>query len=293
MEQIIERFLKDRVENYRDICKDGIYIRLYINSYGDVGAARYLAHSDVYDKVLPRTMEASWLIDLINMDRPGVVQYYVADLGVSCRLNGMLHNTEEEIDFKNTGFFKYSVELWHFINQQKQNRRGLCELLHGRELTNAEFADVYDQWTLSINDDYLLVRLGSIAIKSDTLFMYEQNLSTDISILMNKRKTQMNHYEFIEKHGPKFSEMLGIDNVATMSGAHGDKCYQYRDAWEKQQIPFGIGCLVYLLTYVSPYSETVRSTDSGFVPPCDWVIYQIKNNPKIKEAIAAIGTESN
>lgn len=109
---------------------------------------------------------------------------------------------------------------------------------------------------------------------------------------LNKRKLQMDHYQFIEKHGPKFSEVLGIDNVATMTAAHGDKCYQYRDNWAKHQIPFGVGCLVYLLTYVSPYSETVRSTDSGFVPPCDWVIDQIKNNPKIKEAIEAITKEN-
>lgn len=82
-----------------------------------------------------------------------------------------------------------------------------------------------------------------------------------------------NHYKFIEYVGPYIQEMLGLQfNPNDLSVAHGDKCYGYRNVWEKAGVPFNHGALVYLLTYMAPYSQQVRQTDNGWVPVEDWVI---------------------
>lgn len=82
-----------------------------------------------------------------------------------------------------------------------------------------------------------------------------------------------NHYKFIEYVGPYIQKTMDLQfNPSDLSVAHGDKCYGYRDVWEKAGIPFNHGALVYLLTHMNPYSQQVRQTDSGWVPVEDWVI---------------------
>ena len=36
-----------------------------------------------------------------------------------------------------------------------------------------------------------------------------------------------------------------------MVSAHGDKAYSYKSGWEKENIPFNRGVLIFLLTYTS------------------------------------------
>lgn len=86
------------------------------------------------------------------------------------------------------------------------------------------------------------------------------------------------HYDWLHENLKSFSEVVGTEIHSGFIGAHGDKCYGYRDEWEKESIPFGLGVAIYLLTYVRPYSKTVRQTESGWVAPEKWVVDFFKTN---------------
>lgn len=85
---------------------------------------------------------------------------------------------------------------------------------------------------------------------------------------------EISHYDYLEMILPKFFKDVGVDweSNAGIISAHGDKGYGYKHQWEDSGIPFPEGMAVYLLSYVSPYSETVRETDSGWIDPGQWVI---------------------
>jgi hypothetical protein len=95
----------------------------------------------------------------------------------------------------------------------------------------------------------------------------------------------LNQYEYIEQYGKQFSEDVAVVNINHFSVAHADKCYGYRRLWEKNNVPFNKGVMIYLLSYLFPYSDTVRETVKGWVSPDSWVIDQYKNNQKIREAL--------
>lgn len=97
-----------------------------------------------------------------------------------------------------------------------------------------------------------------------------------------------NHYKYIEKHGKVFSDALGIDDVTKSLVADGDKCRQYKDEWEEDNVPFVIGAMIYIASKESKYSNTVRQTDKGFVKPCQWVIDKFKTDPEIIAAVKAV-----
>lgn len=85
---------------------------------------------------------------------------------------------------------------------------------------------------------------------------------------------RVNHYKYLDKHMPSVFTDLGLDMNRGNSGivaAHGDKTSQYKDCWAQVGIPFEHGCAIYLLSYVSPYSEESRQTKNGWVPPEKWV----------------------
>ncbi len=86
-----------------------------------------------------------------------------------------------------------------------------------------------------------------------------------------------NHYEWLEQNLQTAFAALGINHNNGIISAHGDKCYTYQDKWSKAGIPFNHGVVLYLLTYISPWSEscrTVKNANTGikWISPCDWVI---------------------
>ena len=84
-----------------------------------------------------------------------------------------------------------------------------------------------------------------------------------------------NHYHWLDKNLSFFLKRIGIKNPNDYMGLisnHGDKCYSYRDKWEKHGIPFEKGVAIYLVSYVFPWSKTVRNCPDGWVKPDDWVI---------------------
>ena len=84
----------------------------------------------------------------------------------------------------------------------------------------------------------------------------------------------MNHYDYLEKHLPTFFQNLGIDweRHRGVILAHGDKCYGYRQTWEKEGLHFFHGVAIYLLTYTHPFSQEVRGSPLIWVSPRDWVL---------------------
>jgi len=90
----------------------------------------------------------------------------------------------------------------------------------------------------------------------------------------------MSHYDYLEDQFMDFYRAacqscgVAIDlNVNEgLIGAHGDKCYSYRDAWRKAGLRFEQGVAIYLLTHLSPWSAEVRMTEHGWVAPYDWVV---------------------
>lgn len=97
-----------------------------------------------------------------------------------------------------------------------------------------------------------------------------------------------NHYKWLEKNLPDFMNKLGIDFEKRCCGiitAHGDKCDSYKSRWSKAGIPFPHGVAIYFLSYLKPFSEEVRQTESGFVEVGKWVI---DNYPKFKQFLPNI-----
>lgn len=87
-----------------------------------------------------------------------------------------------------------------------------------------------------------------------------------------------NHYKWLDENLPNFLDKLDIpkEYASGLIVAHGDKCYSYKSIWKEAGIPFEKGIAIYLVSYLHPYSTTVRETEHGWVNPCDWVIYQWK-----------------
>lgn len=94
-----------------------------------------------------------------------------------------------------------------------------------------------------------------------------------------------NHYKYLEKVLQTIAnncEELKNKDIMWSIRAHGDKMYGYRDSWEESGVPFYHGAVIYLFSYLPPFSSTVRNTNKGWVPPCDWVI---ENYSKFKDLI--------
>lgn len=83
---------------------------------------------------------------------------------------------------------------------------------------------------------------------------------------------RVNHYKYLDKYLEDFFRAIGLvkGQWVGMSGAHGDKCYQYKAKWEKAGIQFPHGVAIYLASYCYPFSEETRNQDQPHVS--DWVI---------------------
>lgn len=104
-------------------------------------------------------------------------------------------------------------------------------------------------------------------------------------------KNKMNHYSFLDKHLAEIwlkvrGTTLDEDWCAGIIVAHGDKCYGYRDKWEKAGIHFNVGALIYLFSYVSPrpnnYVQLELLEQDQRHTVGDWVIRQYNNEDFIK-----------
>lgn len=100
-----------------------------------------------------------------------------------------------------------------------------------------------------------------------------------------------NHYKYLDNFlvaflkkvfAEKFNQYAHNDGLIV---AHGDKCYQYRNEWEAAGIPFNHGVMIYLLSYLNPYADTVRQTANGWIPVETWVI---ERYPEFKEIIFSL-----
>lgn len=92
------------------------------------------------------------------------------------------------------------------------------------------------------------------------------------------------HYDWLQENLGQFIKAMCLENRMSLGiiSAHGDKCYQYRDTWNKAGVPFEHGVALYFLTYLRPWSEEVRDTNTGWVKPDVWVI---DNYPKFKDKL--------
>jgi len=103
-----------------------------------------------------------------------------------------------------------------------------------------------------------------------------------------------NHYDWLDQNLETFLDTVFAKYPVTaerqgkeylgMISAHGDKCYTYRDMWNAAGIPFEHGVAIYLLSYLTPWSEGVRKTRTGWVPVDTWVISQY---PTFKDDLPA------
>lgn len=89
-----------------------------------------------------------------------------------------------------------------------------------------------------------------------------------------RKKLERSHYKWLDRNLWQFFKKIGIpqDGNAGIISAHGDKGYQYREAWKAAGIPFEHGMAVFLASYCRPYSDEVRQTSSGWVNTDSWVV---------------------
>ena len=105
-------------------------------------------------------------------------------------------------------------------------------------------------------------------------------MDTETPYQGNLRNT---HYGWLGRNLIIFLQRVGFSDAKYCIGlisAHGDKGYGYKRDWEEAGIPYEQGMAVYMLTYLSPWSKTVRETDAGWVDPCQWVV---EHHNKYKE----------
>lgn len=104
------------------------------------------------------------------------------------------------------------------------------------------------------------------------------------------------HYKWLDKYLPVFFAKLNIipNHPASTAGiisAHGDKCYTYRDKWEKAGVHFFHGVAIYLCSYLNRYSDEVRDTPNGWVDPSQWVIDNYREGHKFAELLRSINPD--
>lgn len=63
-----------------------------------------------------------------------------------------------------------------------------------------------------------------------------------------------------------------------------------RPECEESNIPFKYGVLIYILTYLKPWSDEVRNTEDGWVNPTKWVF---SNVDSFKVVIEEADKETN
>jgi hypothetical protein len=92
------------------------------------------------------------------------------------------------------------------------------------------------------------------------------------------------HYDLLRPILKDFMVRAGVNpdriSVDGVLVSHGDKCYQYRQRWVDDGIPFHHGVAIYLLSYYFPFTDEVRETKHGWVDPCQWVIASYKRFKK-------------
>lgn len=92
------------------------------------------------------------------------------------------------------------------------------------------------------------------------------------------------HYKYLEKHLDSFwqkvvGKTLAKDFNGGIIAAHGDKCEQYKDLWNQNNIPFPHGVAIYFLTYKKDFLVDKKSRSQ------DWVV---ENYPKYKKFLEPI-----
>ena len=88
---------------------------------------------------------------------------------------------------------------------------------------------------------------------------------------------RISHYDWLDENLTTFLQNLGMSKDEAewnrgLISAHGDKCYTYREQWQKAGLAFEHGVAIYLLTYLQPWSKEIRETENGWVAPVDWVM---------------------
>jgi hypothetical protein len=81
-----------------------------------------------------------------------------------------------------------------------------------------------------------------------------------------------NQYHFIDRVLPALLEQLGLpsDSCGGLSSAHGDKFYSLRRDYKDLGYHFNFGAIVGILSYIDPFSQECRDTETGWVCPTKW-----------------------
>lgn len=82
------------------------------------------------------------------------------------------------------------------------------------------------------------------------------------------------HFAFLERHFDTIlTRMIKVEHISRHGSfvSSGDKYRQYRDVWEKANIPYFHGAAMYhILELIFP--DEARNTVHGWVDPFQWVI---------------------
>lgn len=75
------------------------------------------------------------------------------------------------------------------------------------------------------------------------------------------------HHVWLETHLPNFFRGIGQrrTELHALIADHADKCYLFRERWEKEGIPFVHGVAIYLLSRTSPYDLQVTNDVESWV----------------------------
>jgi len=118
-----------------------------------------------------------------------------------------------------------------------------------------------------INEDTVDVFINTLEISISIKGIIEY-LFTDVYCYYGE------HYKYLERNLRKFLVTLEVpkaivDSCEGMIISHGDKIPELND--NIVDIPYGHVCLLYMLSYISPYSNECRNTPDRYVSPFKWI----------------------
>lgn len=120
------------------------------------------------------------------------------------------------------------------------------------------------EYFIDLIDDH--VNSGILFAMNKTAMTFDQ-----IRILKTKQLVYKSHYDYLsEMLNPFWYQVFGKTADQMWQGgmvtAHGDKAYGYKDQWQKHNIPFHHGVLLFLLSYTKEYGDRPKHES------VDWVV---------------------
>lgn len=86
------------------------------------------------------------------------------------------------------------------------------------------------------------------------------------------------YFRFVLTYGKSFCEFLKCQDITQSLRSYGFKAYNYKTYWESRGIPFEKALMLFLLSKIEPFSQTVGQVGDHYVSEEKWVTDMYQKN---------------